>query len=47
MMKHEESDIDHLMELSIEHTLQRGVAAHKSQGKLQEAFLVCIQTNFL
>jgi len=36
MMKHEESDSDHLMELTIEQVLQRGVAAHK-EGKLQEA----------
>ena len=35
-MKHEESDSDHLMELTIEQVLQRGVAAHK-EGKLQEA----------
>jgi tetratricopeptide (TPR) repeat protein len=36
MMKYEESDSDHLMELTIEQVLQRGVAAHK-EGKLQEA----------
>ena len=36
MMKYEESDSDHLMELTIEQTLQQGVAAHK-EGKLQEA----------
>ena len=35
-MKHEESDSDHLMELTIEQVLQRGVEAHK-EGKLQEA----------
>jgi len=36
MMKCEESDSDHLMKLTIEQVLQRGVAAHK-EGKLQEA----------
>ena len=36
MMKYEESDSDHLMELTIEQVLQRAVAAHK-EGKLQEA----------
>ena len=35
-MKHEEKDSDHLMKLTIEQVLQRGVAAHK-EGKLQEA----------
>ncbi len=35
-MKYKESDSDHLMELTIEQVLQRGVAAHK-EGKLQEA----------
>ena len=36
MMKYKESDSDHLMKLTIEQILQRGVAAHK-EGKLQEA----------
>ena len=35
-MKHEENDSDHLMKLTIEQVLQRGVAAHK-EGKLREA----------
>jgi len=36
MMKYEENDSNHLMKLTIEQVLQRGVAAHK-EGKLQEA----------
>ena len=35
-MKYEENDSDHLMKLTIEQVLQRGVAAHK-EGKLREA----------
>ena len=35
-MKDEENDSNHLMKLTIEQVLQRGVAAHK-EGKLQEA----------
>ena len=35
-MKYEENDSNHLMKLTIEQVLQRGVAAHK-EGKLREA----------